>query len=70
MYAPPARERWQLWGETEERILSYGADRPVPLALIVRGAGFQFGSVAQWLEQTTHNRSVAGSNPATPTITN
>ena len=36
----------------------------------VRGAGFQFGSVAQWLEQTTHNRSVAGSNPATPTITN
>jgi hypothetical protein len=61
--------RWQSRrARLERKSFSDGADRPVPLALIVRGAGFQFGSVAQWLEQTTHNRSVAGSNPATPTI--
>jgi hypothetical protein len=26
------------------------------------------GDVAQWLEQSAHNRLVAGSNPAIPTI--
>lgn len=26
------------------------------------------GAIAQWLEQATHNRLVAGSNPAGPTI--
>ena len=28
---------------------------------------FVQGAVAQWLEQATHNRLVAGSNPAGPT---
>ena len=27
-----------------------------------------FGPIAQWLEQTTHNRLVGGSNPSRPTI--
>jgi ATP-dependent protease HslVU (ClpYQ) peptidase subunit len=27
-----------------------------------------FGGIAQWLEQSAHNRLVAGSSPATPTI--
>ncbi len=33
-----------------------------------RSAYAQGGPVAQWLEQATHNRSVAGSIPARPTI--
>lgn len=28
----------------------------------------QIGTVAQWLERSTHNRLVAGSKPASPTI--
>ena len=47
--------------ETEERILSAMVLMAPPPALRqngdrVRGAGFLFGSVAQWLEHTTHNR--------------
>jgi hypothetical protein len=28
---------------------------------------FSNGTVAQWLEQATHNRLVGGSNPSSPT---
>ena len=33
-----------------------------------RSATEFFGPIAQWLEQTTHNRLVGGSNPSGPTI--
>ena len=31
------------------------------------GEFYELGGVAQWLEQSAHNRLVAGSNPAAPT---
>ena len=43
--------------ETEERILSAMVlMAPVPPSLLFGGREFLFGSVAQWLEHTTHNR--------------
>ena len=35
-----------------------------------RHYAYTYGLVAQWLEQPAHNRLVAGSNPARPTIIN
>ena len=41
----------------------------VPIVVGIRNSDILLkGLVAQWLEQSTHNRLAAGSNPAGPTI--
>ena len=37
------------------------------IELTINISGFDYGPLAQWLEQATHNRLVGGSSPSRPT---